>query len=84
MKEGLRAAAERRVQEVYERPECGPIRRILFALGAAVCALMALAAFDIAITPQLVSEAKAGAFLLCIALLVPTYILTYRALTGRR
>ena len=84
MKEGLRAAAERRVQEVYARPEYGPIRRILFALGAVVCAFMAVAAFDIAITPQLVSGAKTVAVLLCIALLVPIYVLAYRACTGRR
>ena len=84
MKAGLRVMAEQRVKDVYDRPEYGPIRRTLFALGAAGCALMAVAAFDIAITPQLVSGAKVGATLLCIALLVPTYTLAYRAWTGRR
>ena len=84
MKKGLRIQAEQHVKDIRQQPDYGPIRRILFAFAASICGLLALAAFDVASNPHLVQGGKLVAFLFCVGILLPTYTLAYRAMTGRR
>ena len=61
----------------------GLIRRTLFLAGAIVSAGLALAALDIAATTVVRDEARLGAAIMCGLMLWPTYVLAYKAVTGR-